>query len=102
MQAAAQLLVAEQTHDLVEQPFLTLQPVHRGVAELLIHRVEVEKDRLAMADNLAQQVLEIVPERIVKVRGQLMGGLPLIDDVAYRAVDRPGPPEVIEQPRVRL
>jgi hypothetical protein len=31
-----------------------------------------------------------------------MGGLPLIDDVAHLAVDRPGPAEVLEQPRVRL
>ena len=73
MQAAAQPVVAEQPHDLIEQPLLTLQPVHRGVAELLVHRVKVEIDRLALADNLAQQILEVVPERIVEVRRQLMG-----------------------------
>ena len=31
-----------------------------------------------------------------------MGGLPLINDVAHLAVDRPGPAEVVEQPRIRL
>ena len=72
------------------------------MAELLVHRVKVEIDWLAVADNLTQQVLEVVPERIVEVRGQLMGGLPLIDDVADLAIDRPRPAEVIEQPRVRL
>ena len=101
MQAAAQPVVAEQPHDLVEQPLLALQPVHRGVAELLVQRVKVEIDRLALADDLAQQILEVVPERIVEVRRQLMGGLPLIDDVAHLAVDRPRPAEVVEQPRVR-
>ena len=55
MQAAAQPRVPEQPHDLVEQPFLALQPVHRGVAELFVHRVDIEIDRLALADNLAQQ-----------------------------------------------
>ena len=102
MQAAAQLVVAEQPHDLIEQPLLALQPVHRGVAELLVHRVQVEIDRLALADNLAQQILEVVPERIVEVRRQLMGGVPLVDDVAHLAVDRPGPAEVVEQPLIRL
>ena len=68
MQAAAQPVVAEHPHDLIEQPLLALQPVHRGVAELLVQRVKVEIDRLALADNLAQQILEVVPERIVEVR----------------------------------
>ena len=90
MQAAAQSGVPEQPHDLVEQPFLALQPVHRGVAELFVHRVEVEIDRLALADNLAQQILEVVPERIVEVGGQLMGGPVLINNVAHLAIDRPG------------
>jgi len=102
MQTAAQLVVPEQPHDLVEQPFLAFQPVHRGVAELLVHRIEVEVDRLALADYLAQQILKVVPEWIVEVSRQLMGGVPLIDDVAHLAVDRPGPAEVVEQPGVRM
>jgi hypothetical protein len=102
MQAAAQPVVTEQPHDLVEQPLLTLQPVHRGVAELLVHRVKIEIDRLALADNLAQQILEVIPERIVEVRRKLMGGLPLINDVAHLAIDRPRPAKVIDQPRVRV
>jgi hypothetical protein len=52
--------------------------------------------------DLAQQILEVVPERIVEVRGQLMSGLPLVDDVADLAVDGPGPAEVVEQPGVRV
>ena len=91
MQAATQPVVAEHPHDLIEQPLLALQPVHRGVTELLIQRVKVEIDRLALAHNLAEQILEVVPERIVEIRGQLMGGLALINDVAHLAIDRPGP-----------
>ena len=72
------------------------------MAELFVHRVEVEIDRLALADNLPQQILEVVPERIVEIGGQLMGGLVLIDDVANLAIDRPGPAEVVEQSRVRV
>ena len=68
MQAAAQPVVAEHPHDLIEQPLLALQPVHRGMAELLVQRVKVEINRLALAHNLAQQILEVVPERIVEVR----------------------------------
>ena len=101
MQAAAQPWVAEHPHDLIEQPLLALQPVHRGVAELLVQRVQVEIDRPALAHHLAQQILEVVPERIVEVRRQLMGGVPLINDVAHLAVDRPGPAEVVEQPPIR-
>ncbi len=72
------------------------------MTELLVQRVEVEIDRLAPADYLAQQILQVVPERIVEVRRQLMGGLPLSNNVAHLAVDRPGPAEVVEQPRVRM
>jgi hypothetical protein len=36
------------------------------VAEFLVHRVQVQVDRLALGQNLAQQILQIVPERIVK------------------------------------
>ena len=101
MQAAAQPVVPEQPHHLVEQSLLAFQPVHRGVAELLIHPVQVEVDRFAMAENLAQQVLKVVPERIVEIRGQLMGRLPLVNDVPQLAVDRPRPAEVVEQPYIR-
>ena len=39
------------------------------MAELLVQRVKVEnKSKFALADNLAQQILEVVPERIVEVR----------------------------------
>ena len=100
MQAAAQLVVAEQPHDLIEQPLLAFQPVHRGVAELLVQRVQVEIDRLAAVDDLAEQILEVVPERIVKVRRQLVGVVLPVDDVAHFAVDRPGAAELIEQPGV--
>ena len=102
MQAAAQLVIPQQPHDLIEQPLLALQPVHRGVAELLVHRVQVEIDRLAPGDHLAQQVLQVIPQRIIQVRGQLMGRLPLVDDVPHLAVDRPRPAEITQQPRVRL
>jgi hypothetical protein len=57
-------------------------------------RVEVEVDRLALADHLAQQVLEIIPERIIEVRRQLVGRLPLVDHVAHLAVNRTGTAEV--------
>jgi hypothetical protein len=100
VQPPAQLVVPEQPHDLVEQPLLASQPVHRGVAELLVYRVEVEVDWLALGDDLAQQVLEVVPERVVEVGGQLMSRVPLVDDVAHFAVDRPRPARVADQPGV--
>src|SRR5262249_28409783 len=100
MQATAQPVVTEQPHDLIEQPLLTLEPVHRGVAELLVQRVEVEIDRLALADDFTKQIFKVVPEWVVQVSGQLMACLSLVNNVAYLAIDRPGPTEVVEQSRV--
>ncbi len=102
VQAAAQPVVPEQPHHLIEQPLLAFQPVHRRVAELLIHRVQVEVDRLALADDLAQQVLEVIPQRVVEVGGQLMGGVPLVDEIPHLTVDRAGAAEIAEQARVGL
>jgi hypothetical protein len=72
------------------------------MSELFVQRVKIEINRFAMSDNLAQQILEVVPERIVKVRRQLNSGLPLVDDVAHLAIDRPGSVEVLEQSPVRM
>ena len=94
--------VPQQPHHLVEEPFLAAQPVHRRVPELLVHRVQVEVDRLGRAEHLGQQVLQVVPQRVVEVRGQLPGGVLLVHHVGQLRVDVPGPAHLAEQPAVAV
>ena len=89
MQPATDPVIPEHAHDLVKQSLLAFQPVHRGVAEFLVDRVQVHVDRPALGENFAEQIFQVVPERIVQESGQLMGGLPFIDDVPDLAVDGP-------------
>ena len=57
-------VVSEQPHDFVEESLVALEPEHRCVVELLVHRVEVEEDRRALRQDLRDESLEIAPSRI--------------------------------------
>ncbi len=97
VQAPAELRVPEEAHHLVEQAHLAAQPVHRRVAELLVDRVEVEEDRGARPQDLGEDVLEVVPCRVLDVGGELAGVVAAVDDRAQLRVDRPGPAELAQQ-----